>query len=96
MFTLTVLFGALIANVTSAPADEKKGDVVYLIDKFDTVVGDGVTLPNKFLPKHESDGIILSEPIPFDEELPDGIYFRPVNGKPLEPNTKLKTSPKTK
>lgn len=79
--------------VLSAPANEKKGNV-YLIDRLDTGAGDGTKLPDKYLAKHESDGIKLSDPIPYDENLPDGVYFKPVDGKTLEPNTKLKTSPK--
>lgn len=93
MLCQTVFLCAL-SVVLTAPVDEKKTEVVYLIDKLETGVEGVNTLPDKFLAKHESDGIALADPIPLDDSLPDGIYYKPANGEALDPNTKLKSSPK--
>lgn len=90
-----LLFIVFFNSVISMPIESAK--VVYLIDKLDTNItnaeGTEKLSDDKYLAKHESDGLILADPIPADKPLPDGIYFKPAGGE-LPAKTKLITSPK--
>lgn len=38
-------------------------------------------------PEKRDGGVVLADPISDDENVPDGIYFRPINGKEVERGT---------
>lgn len=80
----------VIASVClwAAAEDEKVGGVVYLIEKLQSPVdGAEEKVPENKIGKHVDGGVELSDPIPETEALPDGIYYKPADGKPLEPKT---------
>lgn len=58
--------------------------VIYLVDLL-LVPGEGSETNDSYTPEERKDGgVALTNPIGEDESLPDGVYFRPENGKPVE------------
>lgn len=54
--------------------------VLYLVENLRvTDAGQG--------PEKKDGGVVLANPIPDDGNVPDGVYFRPVNGKAVEEGT---------
>lgn len=56
--------------------------VVYLIDFLGRPAGQ-VNVPEQ----RKEGGVALAHPIADDDTLPDGVYFRPENGKPVDEST---------
>lgn len=55
--------------------------VIYLVDLI-TIPGEN---NDSYTPEERKDGgVALANPIGEDESLPDGVYFRPEDGKPVE------------
>lgn len=54
--------------------------VLYLVENLR--VSDGGQGPEK-----KDGGVVLADPIPDDGNVPDGVYFRPVDGKAVEKGT---------
>lgn len=57
--------------------------VVYLIDLVAKPEGQAANAPE---PRKDG-GVLLLRPIADDDSLPDGVYFRPENGRPVDEST---------
>lgn len=58
---------------------------IYLVDLI-TIPNDGSDSSNdSYVPEERKDGgVALANPIPEDQSLPDGVYFKPEDGKPVD------------
>lgn len=74
-----VLFVATIAF-----ADEPPKRVVYLIDVFSSGDDKGQSNAIPESDQKSRPSLLLINPLPDDDNLPDGIYYRPADGKALE------------
>lgn len=54
--------------------------VLYLVENLKVTDAEDV-------PEKKDGGVVLANPIPDDGNVPDGVYFRPVNGKEVEKGT---------
>lgn len=81
-----VLFATVAVSVLAETSNTpKKVGVVYLIDVFSSRDADNsasnaiAESDQKRLPS-----LLLINPLPDDDNLPDGIYYRPADGKALD------------
>lgn len=90
VFTVTVtVAGCLCAedpDVTEIIEGSRKEQarpvaVLYLVENL------RVTDAGQQQPEKKDGGVVLANPIPDDGNVPDGVYFRPVNGKEVEKGT---------
>lgn len=85
---LVLLFGTVVLLVLSRAEDAAGKPVIYLIGDLNGDFRNSRLRSNSIPKEGEEDlggeGILLQDPIPEDEALEDGVYFRPADGKPLD------------
>lgn len=74
----------LVSVVIGAEHDGTEKPVVYLIGDLNGNFRHSPIKTNGTEDGVEKQGILLQDPIPDDEALEDGVYFRPADGKPVD------------